>query len=128
MDRSLKHKLNREIMKLTEVMNKIDALYSFIKISQKHNIHTKVTHFQHHSEPSPKLTVFLETKQDSTKARRLKKKKPLHFYCIVIVVVVVVVFKTVFLCVSLAVLELTLSTRLASNSKIHLPLPLNCWN
>jgi hypothetical protein len=33
-------------------------------------------------------------------------------------------FETGFLCVALAVLELTLLTRLASNSEIHLPLPL----
>jgi hypothetical protein len=33
-------------------------------------------------------------------------------------------FKTRFLCVALAVLELTLSTRLALNSEIRLPLPL----
>jgi hypothetical protein len=32
-------------------------------------------------------------------------------------------FKTGFLCIALAVLELTLQTRLASNSEIHLPLP-----
>jgi hypothetical protein len=34
-------------------------------------------------------------------------------------------FLTGFLCVALAVLELTLLTRLASNSEIHLPLPLS---
>jgi hypothetical protein len=32
-------------------------------------------------------------------------------------------FETGFLCVALAVLELTLYTRLASNSETHLPLP-----
>jgi hypothetical protein len=32
-------------------------------------------------------------------------------------------FETGFLCVALAVLELTLQTRLALNSEIHLPLP-----
>ena len=36
-------------------------------------------------------------------------------------------FETVFLCVALAVLELTLLTRLASNSEIRLPLPPECW-
>jgi hypothetical protein len=37
-------------------------------------------------------------------------------------------FKTGFLCIALAVLELTLWTRLASNLEIHLPLPLECWD
>jgi hypothetical protein len=35
-------------------------------------------------------------------------------------------FETGFLCVALAVLELTLLTRLASNSEISLPLPPKC--
>jgi hypothetical protein len=38
------------------------------------------------------------------------------------------VFETGFLCVALAVLELTLETRLASNSEIRLPLPPKCWD
>jgi hypothetical protein len=37
-------------------------------------------------------------------------------------------FETVFLCVALAVLELTLSNRLASNSEIRLPLLPECWD
>jgi hypothetical protein len=37
-------------------------------------------------------------------------------------------FEIGFLCVALAVLELTLETRLASNSEIHLPLPPQCWD
>jgi hypothetical protein len=37
-------------------------------------------------------------------------------------------FKTGFLCIALAVLELTLSTRLASNSEICLPLPPEHWD
>jgi hypothetical protein len=41
------------------------------------------------------------------------------FYCF---------FETGFLCVVLAVLELTLETRLASNSEIRLPLPPKCWD
>jgi hypothetical protein len=36
--------------------------------------------------------------------------------------------ETGFLCVALAVLELTLWTRLASNSEICLPLPPECWD
>jgi hypothetical protein len=37
-------------------------------------------------------------------------------------------FEIVFLCIALAVLELTLWTRLASNSEMHLPLPPKCWD
>jgi hypothetical protein len=37
-------------------------------------------------------------------------------------------YETGFLCVALAVLELTLLTRLASNSEIRLPLPPECWD
>jgi hypothetical protein len=37
-------------------------------------------------------------------------------------------FETGFLYVALAVLELTLQTRLASNSEILLPLPPECWD
>jgi hypothetical protein len=37
-------------------------------------------------------------------------------------------FETGFLCVALAVLELTLLTRLASNPEIHLPLPPKYWD
>jgi hypothetical protein len=35
-------------------------------------------------------------------------------------------FETGFLCIALAVLELTLESRLTSNSEIRLPLPLEC--
>jgi hypothetical protein len=37
-------------------------------------------------------------------------------------------FETGFLSVALAVLELTLQTRLVSNSEIRLPLPPECWD
>jgi hypothetical protein len=36
--------------------------------------------------------------------------------------------ETGFLSIALAVLELTLLTRLASNSEIRLPLPPECWD
>ena len=36
--------------------------------------------------------------------------------------------ETGFLCIALAILELTLKTRLASNSEIHLPLPPKFWD
>ena len=38
------------------------------------------------------------------------------------------VFKTQFLCIVQAVLELTLQTRQVSNSEIDLPLPPKCWD
>ena len=38
------------------------------------------------------------------------------------------VFETGFLCVALAILELTLQTRLASKSEIQLTLPPECWD
>ena len=37
-------------------------------------------------------------------------------------------FETGFLCIALALLELTLKTRLASNQEICLPLPPKCWD
>jgi hypothetical protein len=37
-------------------------------------------------------------------------------------------FETGFLCIALAVLELTLWARLTSNSEIRLPLPPECWD
>jgi hypothetical protein len=46
----------------------------------------------------------------------------LFFFCFVLF------FKRGFLCIALAVLELTLQTRLASNSEICLPLPPECWD
>ncbi|EDL01979.1 chloride channel CLIC-like 1, isoform CRA_b [Mus musculus] len=36
--------------------------------------------------------------------------------------------KTGFICIALTILELTLYTRLASNSEIRLPLPPECWD
>jgi hypothetical protein len=37
-------------------------------------------------------------------------------------------FETRLLCIALAVLYLTLYTRLASNSEVHFPLPPECWD
>ena len=42
--------------------------------------------------------------------------------------VLLVFWKQRFVCVVLAVLELALETRLASNSEIYLPLPLEYWD
>jgi hypothetical protein len=40
----------------------------------------------------------------------------------------VLFFETQFLCIALAILELTLQTGLASNSEIRLPLPPKYWD
>jgi hypothetical protein len=53
----------------------------------------------------------------------------MYVFCFVLVCFVLFwFFETGFLCVALAVLELTLWTRLASNSEIHLPPPPEYWD
>ena len=52
----------------------------------------------------------------------------LLFVCLFVCFVLFLFFETGFLSVALAVLELTLQTRLAWNSEIHLPLPAKCWD
>ena len=53
----------------------------------------------------------------------------LHFFVVVFLFLFLFLFfQTGFLCIALAVLELTLQTRLASNSEICLPLPPECWD
>ena len=44
------------------------------------------------------------------------------------IIIYIYVFETGFLCIALAVLELALEARLASNSELHLPLPPKCWD
>jgi hypothetical protein len=56
-----------------------------------------------------------------------------HSLCLLLLLLLLfclffVFFETGFLCVALAVLKLTLYTRLASNSEICLPLPPECWD
>jgi hypothetical protein len=51
-----------------------------------------------------------------------------QYYVCLPSIFVVVFFKTGFLCVALADLELTLYTSLASNSEIHLYLLPECWD
>ena len=49
-------------------------------------------------------------------------------FCLFICLFVCLFFETRFLCVTVAVLELALQTRLAWNSEVSLPLPLECQN
>jgi hypothetical protein len=51
-----------------------------------------------------------------------------RYYVCLFLFLFVCLFETGFLCVALAVLGLTLWTRLALNSEIHLPLPPKCWD
>ena len=61
MDRSSREKLNKEIMKLHDIMNQMDL----IDIYRTFHPHTKV-------EPSSKLTIYSVTKQASTNTGRVK--------------------------------------------------------
>jgi hypothetical protein len=57
---------------------------------------------------------------------RINERVAFLGFCFFVVGFVFWFFETGFLCIVLAVLELTLWTRLASNSEIHLPLPPKC--
>ena len=65
--------INREIMKLTEVMNQMD-LIDIRSISTEHFTQTQnnIPSSQHLTRPSPKLAIYLVTKQASIYTRKLK--------------------------------------------------------
>jgi hypothetical protein len=68
-DRSLRKKLNREIIVITDIMNQMNLtdIYRIV-----HTITKGYIFFSHLKEPSPKLITYSVTNQVSTNARKLK--------------------------------------------------------
>ena len=95
------------------------TIYPMWKVSQGHN-HTEIVRVD-------KCLVQPETHASSRSLYlSLPGRTGTRSWIVQILFVCLFLFETGFLCVALAVLELTLQTRLASNSEIHLPLPPKC--
>jgi hypothetical protein len=69
MDRILRQKLNRKIMKLTEVMNQSNliVIYRIFHLNR-----TDLLSSQHITEPSSNLVIYSVTAQALTDTRKLK--------------------------------------------------------
>ena len=65
------------------------------------------------------------TKQFHSPLKKIKQSGVPHYQCFCLFVLF---FETGFLCIAVAILELPLSTRLASKSEICLSLPPKCWD
>jgi hypothetical protein len=68
MDRSSRQKLNKEIMKLTDIMNQMDPT----DIDRTFYQTQKIISSQYLKECSAKLTIYSDTNKVSTDMRKLK--------------------------------------------------------
>jgi hypothetical protein len=70
--------------------------------------------------------MHMQAKHSYKKKKKEEEEENLRIFFLFVCFLLLLFFKTGFLCVALVVLELVLLTRLASYSKIHLPLPPEC--
>ena len=94
-------------------------------------INPVVTTQTRHSTPQlPSITPWESVYKHHSGDRRRWEQSPDFFFCCwgLFVCLFFGFSETGFLCIALAVLELTLQTRLAWNSEIRLSLPPKCWD